>query len=456
MARDTSDSTPIEGKSSLIYALERGGKPQDQWRIGTEHEKFGFYRESLAPVPYEGEAGIEAILRGMEKLLGWEAIMDGEAIIGLASPAGGAISLEPGGQFELSGAPLQTIHETCRETSAHLAQLRQIAEPMGIGFLGVGASPKWSRAITPMMPKSRYKIMANYMPQVGTLGLDMMFRTTTIQVNLDFADEADMRRKMQVATALQPLATILFANSPLLEGAPNGYLSYRGHVWQNTDNNRTGIHPFIFEPSFGFEHYVDWALDVPMYFVRRDGTYYDCTDVTFRQFMDGGLKDRVPDPVPNLGDWDNHISTLFPEARLKRFIEMRGADGGPWRDICALPAFWVGLMYDDTALNAAADLVAGWTQDDRLTFLRNAPKQGLKGHVAGRPVLEIAREAVEISRRGLNARRCVNDMGVDEQTFLAPLEETVTLGVTPAERMLKRFHGRWNGDVSNIFVEYAY
>lgn len=456
MARDTSDSTPIENKATLVHALERGGKPKEAWRIGTEHEKFGFYREGHTPVPYAGETGIEALLRGMEHLIGWEPIMDGEAIIGLAAAQGGAISLEPGGQFELSGAPLSTIHETCRETARHLADLRQVAEPMGIGFLGVGASPLWSQSETPAMPKSRYKIMSNYMPKVGTLGLDMMFRTTTIQVNLDFRDESDMRQKMRVATAMQPLATALFANSPLLEGQPNGFLSYRGQVWQNTDADRTGIQPFIFEPGFGFEHYVDWALDVPMYFVRREDGYHDVTDVTFRQFIDGALKDRVPDPVPNLGDWDNHISTLFPEARLKRFIEMRGADGGPWRDICALPAFWVGIMYDQSALDAADDLISEWTQEDRLHFLQEVPKKGLKAEVAGQSVHQLAKTVLELSRQGLKARNELNDMGVDETTFLVPLEETLALGLTPAERMLKRYHGRWNGDVHHVFLDYAY
>lgn len=456
MARDTSDTTPIENKASLVHALERGCKPRADWRIGTEHEKFGFYHDGHRPVPYAGDRGIEAILKGLEQLIGWEPIMDGGAIIGLAAPEGGAISLEPGGQFELSGAPLSSIHETCRETARHLADLRQVAEPMGIGFLGVGASPLWSQAETPAMPKSRYRIMANYMPKVGKLGLDMMFRTTTIQVNLDFSSEADMRQKMRVATALQPLATALFANSPLLDGKPNGMLSYRGHIWQNTDPDRTGIQSFIFEPGFGFERYVDWALDVPMYFVKRDDGYHDVTDITFRQFMNGALADRIPDPVPNLGDWDNHISTLFPEARLKRFIEMRGADGGPWRDICALPAFWVGLLYDPSALQAADTLIGAWSQEDRLTFLKAVPEKGFEAEVAGRSVHDLAREVLELSRTGLKARGALNDMGVDETTFLVPLEETIAIGRTPAERMLRRFHGRWNGDVHNAFLDYAY
>ena len=309
MARDTTDFRPIDDVGELVAYLAAGNKPRDKWRIGTEHEKFPFYVDGNAPVPYGGERGIRAILEGMQRTLGWDPILDDGRVIGLVEPTGqGAISLEPGGQFELSGAPVENIHQTCREGNAHLAQVREIAEPLGIRFLGLGGSPKWTLAETPKMPKSRYEIMTRYMPKVGTKGLDMMYRTCTIQVNLDFESEADMRRKMQVSLRLQPLATALFANSPFTDGRPNGLKSWRGEIWTDTDNQRSGLLPFCFSPDFGFADYVDWALDVPMYFVIRDGRYHDMTHVTFRQFMDGTARD-FPDGLATIGDWANHLST---------------------------------------------------------------------------------------------------------------------------------------------------
>ena len=253
MARDTTDFRPIDDVGELVAYLAAGNKPKDKWRIGTEHEKFPFYVDGNAPVPYGGERGIRAILEGMQRTLGWDPILDDGRVIGLVEPTGqGAISLEPGGQFELSGAPVENIHQTCREGNAHLAQVREIAEPLGIRFLGLGGSPKWTLAETPKMPKSRYEIMTRYMPKVGTKGLDMMYRTCTIQVNLDFESEADMRRKMQVSLKLQPLATALFANSPFTDGQPNGLKSWRGEIWTDTDNQRSGLLPFCFSPDFGF------------------------------------------------------------------------------------------------------------------------------------------------------------------------------------------------------------
>jgi glutamate--cysteine ligase len=457
MARDTTDLTPISTKRELVEHLESGCKPEDAFRIGTEHEKFPFFIDGNRPVPYEGEKSISALLGGMERMLGWEPIIDAGRIIGLVEPTGqGAISLEPGGQFELSGAPLETIHQTCRESNAHLAQLREIAEPLGIRFLGLGGSPKWTLAETPRMPKSRYDIMTAYMPKVGSQGLDMMYRTCTIQVNLDFSSETDMRRKMQVSTRLQSVATALFANSPFTEGRPNGLLSWRGDIWRDTDNNRAGLLPFVFEDDFAFEHYVDWALDVPMYFVMREGRYHDCTHVTFRQFMNGALKDELPDGLPSMGDWANHLSTLFPEVRLKRFLEMRGADGGPWNKICALPAFWVGLLYDGAALDAAEDLTRDWTFKE-VTALREAvPVQGLDAEIRGRSLHGLCRDLLAIARQGLKSRARLNEDGNDEAHFLAPLEEIVARGETAAGAMLKLYHGRWNGSVEPAFDEYAY
>ncbi len=457
MARDTTDSRPIEATDDLVAWMASGCKPRGQWRIGTEHEKFPFYFDDNRPVPYEGPRGIRAVLEGMQGMLGWDAITDGGRIIGLTEPTGGgAISLEPGGQFELSGAPLETIHQTCREGNAHLAQLREVAEPMGIRFLGLGGSPKWTLAETPKMPKSRYEIMTAYMPKVGRHGLDMMYRTCTIQVNLDFASEADMRRKMQVSMKLQPLATALFANSPFTEGRPNGLQSWRGEIWRDTDNQRSGLLDLCFAGDFGFADYVEWALDVPMYFLIRDGRYYDTTHVTFRQFMAGALRNSVPDGLPTIGDWANHLSTLFPDVRLKRYMEMRGADGGPWRRICALPAFWVGLLYDDEALAAAEALTADWSFAEVQTMRDAVPRAALEVTFRGLSLRDVAREVLGMSRLGLKNRHRLNADGYDETDFLGPLEEAVARGTTSAQEMVKAFHTRWGGSIEPVFLEYAY
>ena len=457
MARDTSDFRPIENMDELVSHLADGCKPKQAWRIGTEHEKFPFYIDGNAPVPYDGERGIKALLEGMQTMLGWEPIIDAGHIIGLVEPTGqGAISLEPGGQFELSGAPLETIHQTCRESNGHLAQLREIAEPLGIRFLGLGGSPKWTLAETPRMPKSRYDIMSAYMPKVGSQGLDMMYRTCTIQVNLDFDSERDMRRKMQVSLKLQPLATALFANSPFTEGQPNGLQSWRGDIWRDTDNARSGVLDFCFSPDFGFADYVEWALDVPMYFIIRDDRYFNATHVTFRQFMNGALRDQISDGMPTMGDWANHLSTLFPDVRLKRFLEMRGADGGPWRRICALPAFWVGLLYDEAALDAAEALTRDWTFDEVIAMRDAVPRQGLATALRNTNLHQIAREVLDVSRQGLAARARLNREGSDETGYLAPLDEVVARGTTSAEEMLTIWRTRWEGSIEPAFTEYAY
>lgn len=457
MARDTTDETPIAGRQELIDYLASGCKPKDEWRIGTEHEKFPFFAEDNSPVPYSGARSIRALLEGMQAQTGWEPIIDGDNLIGLFEPNGmGAISLEPGGQFELSGAPLASIHQTCRESNTHLSMLRDVADPLGIKFLGLGGSPKWTLDETPRMPKSRYDIMRAYMPKVGTQGLDMMHRTSTIQVNLDFSSEADMRRKMQVSYRLQPLATALFANSPFTDGKPNGLVSWRADIWRDTDNNRAGVLPFVFNDDFGFADYVEWVLDVPMYFVLREGQYIDCTHVTFRQFMDGALEGQIPDARPNKGDWTNHMSTVFPEVRMKKFIEMRGADSGPWRRICALPAFWVGLMYDQGALDAAHELTRDWTCEDVVAARDAVPVQGLATIVRGRTLGEIAYDVLALSRQGLKSRAKINADGFDECHFLAPLEEIAALGTTPAEQMLIQYNSVWEGDIDRVFLEQAY
>ena len=457
MARDTTDSTLVTSKDELIDDLDDGSKPEDTFRIGTEHEKFVFYSADDTPVPYFGDAGIKTILDTMQARTGWEPIIDAGNIIGLAGPEGmGAISLEPGGQFELSGAPLENLHETCKETNQHLALVHEIGEPLGISFLGMGGSPKWTFAETPRMPKSRYAIMSRYMPKVGTQGLDMMYRTCTIQVNLDFSSEADMRRKMQVSLKLQSLATALFASSPFTEARPNGLKSWRGDIWRDTDNQRAGLLPFAFEPGFGFEQYVDWALDAPMYFVVRDGKYHDCTHITFRNAMAGGLKGELADWQINMGDWTNHLSTLFPDVRLKRFLEMRGADGGPWRRICALPAFWVGLLYDTSALDAAEALTRDWTFDEVQDLRDAVPAQGMDASFRGRSLWEIGREVVDISRAGLKSRTRFNASEQDETVFLAPLDEMIAKKSTLADDMLSLWKGRWAGDIDNVFEDYQY
>ena len=457
MARDTMDARPVESPNQLVEYISRGEKPKPDWRIGTEHEKFPFYIDGNRPVPYGGDHGIRAVLEDMRERLGWDPIVDAGHVIGLVEPTGrGAISLEPGGQFELSGAPLETIHQTCREGNAHLAQLREIAAPLGIGFLGLGGSPKWTLAETPRMPKSRYDIMTAYMPMVGSQGLDMMYRTCTIQVNLDFSSESDMRRKMRVSLKLQPLATALFANSPFTGGSPNGLQSWRGDIWRDTDNRRTGLLPFAFAADYGYADYVDWALDAPMYFVLREGRYFDATHVTFRQFMAGGLKDDVPDPTPTMGDWTNHLSTVFPDVRLKRFLEMRGADGGPWRRICALPALWVGLLYDEEALAGADDLTREWTYEQVFALRESVPAAGLNAKMGGATLNRVARDVLELSRLGLKNRARLNAEGFDETDFLSPLEEIVARGATSAEEMLKAYNTRWDGSIEPVFLEHAY
>jgi glutamate--cysteine ligase len=456
MARDVSDATPIESRDQLVEALSSGAKPKSAWRVGTEHEKFGFYEADCSPVPYEGERGIRKLLELMEGLLGWQRIEDKGNIIGLTDPTGmGAISLEPGGQFELSGAPLETIHQTCRETNAHLAQVRECAAPLGIGFLGLGGSPLWTRAETPVMPKSRYAIMSNYMPKVGRLGLDMMYRTCTIQANLDFGDEPDMVQKMRVGIALQPIATALFANSPFTDGRPNGFLSWRSHIWLDTDADRTGMTPFVFEDGFGFERYVDWALDVPMYFVKRGDHYHDVAGLSFRDLLDGRLA-ALPGERATMSDWKNHLSTLFPEVRLKNYLEMRGADGGPWRRICALPAFWVGLMYDQASLDGAWDIVKDWSAEERQALRDAVPSTALSTPFRDRTVRDIARDVLALARDGLRRRHRLNAEGMDETIFLSSLEEIVATGETPAETMLREYETVWHEDVRPAFREYAF
>ncbi len=447
----------ITGKDQLIAFLAAGCKPKEKWRIGTEHEKFPFLTDTLRPVPYEGERSIRALLEGLlERHCSWTPIMEGPHIIGLKDEkSGGSITLEPGGQFELSGAAVANLHQTCEEVHEHLGHIRDIGDKLGIGFLGLGVSPLWTLEETPVMPKGRYRIMREYMARKGNLGRDMMFRSATVQVNLDFASEADMVKKLRVSLALQPVVTALFANSPFLEGKLNGYQSYRSAIWLDTDPDRTGMLPFAFEEGFGFEQYVDYALDVPMYFVHRNGQYIDATGQSFRDFMAGRLP-ALPGEPPTIKDWEDHLSTIFPEVRLKQFLEMRGADGGPWKVLCALPALWTGLLYDDAALDVAWDLVRDWTEEDRQQLRKDAPKLALKARARGRLVHDIARDVLAISRATLDKRDLKGCRNLTESRFLDVLDEIVEFGETQADVLIDLYKGRWAGDVSHVFRDFAY
>jgi glutamate--cysteine ligase len=456
MSIPQSGGGPIERHEQLAEYLASGCKPRDDWRIGTEHEKFGFCKDTLKPLPYEGERSILAVLEGLRDGHGWAPLEEGGKLIGLTKD-GANVSLEPGGQLELSGAPLETIHETCDEVNAHLADVKDIADKIGVGFIGLGAAPIWTHDEMPMMPKGRYKLMDGYMQKVGTMGRVMMRRTCTVQVNLDFSSEADMVQKMRVAIALQPVATALFANSPFFEGKPNGHKSWRARVWRDLDADRTGMLPFVFDEGFGFEAWVEYALDVPMYFVYRDGVYIDALGMSFRDFLKGELP-ALPGETPTLSDWADHLTTIFPEARVKKFIEMRGADGGPWRRLCALPAFWVGLMYDQGALDAAWDLVKGWNAAQREALRVAASVDGLQAQVDGITMHDLAREVVALSEAGLKARARPGAGGLvpDETHFLNALKESVETGKTLADELIDHYKGDWNGDLTRIYGEYSY
>ncbi|HUB92261.1 MAG TPA: glutamate--cysteine ligase [Dyella sp.] len=447
-------STPIYGRQQLIDFLAAGEKPRDAWRIGTEHEKFGFRTDDLRPPAFEGERGIRALLDGIAARHGWEVVREGDTPVALTRDKA-SITLEPAGQLELSGAPLETIHQTCGEVNNHLEEVRSVADGLGLGFFGMGFQPKWRRDEMPWMPKGRYKIMREYMPKVGSLGLDMMTRTCTVQVNLDFESEGDMVRKFRTSLALQPIATALFADSPFTDGKPNGYLSYRSHVWTDTDADRTGMLDFVFEDGFGYERYVDYMLEVPMYFSYQDGRYIDLAGKDFKRFMTGTL-DELPGVRATMKDWGDHLTTAFPEVRLKQYLEMRGADGGPWNRLCALPAFWVGLLYDDEALHAAWELVADFSRGERHALRDGVPKHALKLPFRSGTVRDLAREALQIAVHGLKRRNRRNRNDADESIFLEPLIEIVDANQTPAERKLELFHGNWNGSVDPLFKEFAY
>ncbi|WP_084418657.1 glutamate--cysteine ligase [Henriciella litoralis] len=453
---DIDESAPrIESKAEMVEWCEMGNTPASDWKIGTEHEKFGFIREGLKPLPYDGDVSIRAMLEGLRDQFGWEPIEESGLLIGLKKN-GASVSLEPGGQFELSGAPLEHIHQTCNEVGDHLREVREIANPLGVSFLGMGSSPLWTMDETPMMPKGRYAIMRDYMTKVGRLGREMMFRTCTVQVNLDFSSEADMVKKARVSLALQPLGTALFANSPFTEGRTNGFLSYRSHIWTDTDPDRSGMLPFMFEDGAGFERYVDYALDVPMYFVRRGGKYLDASGLSFRDFLEGKLS-ILPGEKPAIDDFVDHLSTIFPEVRLKQFLEMRGSDSGPWSRLCAFSAFWSGLLYDPVALDGAWQIVKDWTAAEREAVRQSVRVLGLRTPVpGGRTLQDVAIDVLALSRNGLKARSKFNTAGDDETGFLAELDEIAESGLTPADRLLELYHGEWGKRVEPAFETLAY
>ncbi|MEM1080264.1 MAG: glutamate--cysteine ligase [Pseudomonadota bacterium] len=451
---DANQPEPITGVQQLVDHLAAGCRPRAEWKMGTEHEKFGFHLDTLQPLRYEGEQGVGRLLQALVQRYQWQPEYEQDHIIALKRD-GCSITLEPGGQFELSGALLDDLHQTCREVNLHLAEVRSIAEDLNMGFIGLGFHPLATREDIPWMPKARYEIMRKWMPQVGRLGLDMMKRTCTVQVNLDFADENDMVAKFRASLALQPIATALFANSPLIEGRPSGYLSTRSHIWTDTDPDRTGQLPFVFESGFGFERYTEWMLDVPMYFVRREGRYINAAGQSFRDFMRGQLP-ALPGERPHMGDWEDHLTTAFPEVRLKQFLEMRGADGGPWKRLCALPAFWVGLLYSQSNLDACLDMIGSWSATDRKDFMLDVARRGLRASVAGQPVLDLARELVEMAARGLAERERLNAAGDDESGFMAPLQRIVDQGRSPADRILELYHEEWGQSADALFRDHAY
>ena len=447
------NDTPITDVRELVDVMASGEKPPADWRIGTEHEKFGFRLDDLRPPTFEGPQSIEALLKGLTRF-GWHPYEEHGQVIAL-SRDNASVTLEPAGQLELSGAPLETVHDTCKEVGGHLREVREVADELGLGFLGMGFQPKWRRDQMPWMPKGRYKIMREYMPKVGKLGLDMMTRTCTVQVNLDYASEADMVKKFRVSLALQPVATALFADSPFTDGQPNGYRSYRSHIWTDTDPDRTGMLDFVFEDGFGYERYVDYLLDVPMYFSYRHGEYVDLAGRSFRSFLAGEL-DGLRGELPTMRDWNDHMTTAFPEVRLKKYLEMRGADGGPWGRLCALPAFWVGLLYDDAALDAAWDLVKDFSMAERHALRDGVPRHALALPFRHATVRELAIEALKIAIAGLQRRARRNVGGQDESAFLTTLIEIAESGQTAADRKLALFHGEWKGDIDPVFREFAY
>ena len=449
-------NTVVEGKNQLVQYLEDGCKPKSSWKIGTEHEKFGFMKSNLKPLPYKGNCSVLGVLKGLIETFGWKPLKENDLIIGLKKDDAN-ITLEPGGQLELSGGLLDSVHETCLEVATHLAEVKTIADRIGSGFIGLGSAPEWLHDEMPIMPKDRYKLMAPYMEKVGSHGTKMMFRTCTVQVNLDYSSESDMVKKMRVGLAIQPLATALFAASPFFEGKVTGFKSFRSRIWHDTDKSRTGMLPFVFDEGYGFESWVDYALDVPMYFIKRNNKYINALGLSFRDFLEGRLS-ILPNEKPKLSDWVDHLTTIFPEVRLKQFIEMRGADAGPWSRICALPAFWVGIIYDKNALDEAWDICKEWTSEERLKLYKDVSKLGFDAKIQNKTVKELANQILKLSENGLKNRKKINIHGTkqNECEFLSPLFSSLEQGISLADEMLIKYNKDWSKNIKQIYNEYSY
>jgi len=440
---------PVGSVADLVAFARAGEKPRAEWRVGTEHEKIGLLASGPRPLPYEGENGIEGILAAAARETGWSEVRESGRLIALEGD-GASITLEPGGQLELSGAPLRTVFETRAELTRHLDVIRRVSEPRGVVWVALGAHPFHDVHETPNVPKARYTVMRRYLPAHGELALHMMHLCATVQANFDYASEADMAAKLRTAMGVSPLVSALFANSPLHLGKPSGYVSRRVHVWRHVDPDRCGMLPFVFEPGFGYAQYVEWALDVPMFFVLHDGAYRPVNGFSFRRYLAEGHEGKRA----TLQDWNLHLTTLFPEVRLKQFLEVRGADAGTPEMTCALPALWKGILYDARACDEAWQLVADWSFSEREASLEEVARRGLGARVAGRPVLPLARELVEISRRGLARIADGGDGAPDERGFLDPLAALAERGRSPGDEVLARWEGAWRGSPERL-IEYA-
>ena len=442
-------------KEDLVLYMEAGSKPPEQWGCGTEYEEFAYRKSDLKPLTYDGAQGLEALLKGFHKRFGWQAQKEDGHIVGLTSPEGApkaSITTEPAGQVELSGAVCATIHENAAEIDLYKKQMAEIGKELGIGFLGIGYAPVWKLIDMNPIPKKRYAIISRYMAQNSIMGIDMMYRSCTVQVNMDFKDEADMVLKMRIGLALQPIVSALFASSPFVDGKPNGFITNRVNIWRYADQTRAGLLPEAFDDGFGFEAYVDYALDIPIYFVERGRRYLDAKGQTFRDFLEGKLE-ILPNERPVMKDWETHLATIYPEARLKKFIEMRGADSGWTREhLVALPALWTGLLYDGACCSAAWELAKNWDEETREQARGQAIHKGLGGSLQGRAMLDIAKDIVEIAHAGLKARNIKNDKGEDERIHLAALDDRIESGKTASDRLLDLYKGEWGGDSSKIFT----
>ena len=450
------DSQISPSFNALVSWLSSKEKDPKEWRIGTEHEKFIYTLDGFAPVAYEGEAGIEAILHYLSDTYDMTPILEQGKYVALKTNDGASISLEPGGQFELSGNIVKTLHHSCVETNKHLRQMLDVTAKLGLGMIGSGFHPTASREQINWMPKGRYKIMKNYMPKVGNLGLDMMLRTCTIQTNLDYQDEEDMRRKFKTSLALQPIATALFANSPIKDGSLTNIQSNRALVWTDTDPDRCGVPQCVFDSNFGYEQWIDYVLDVPMYFIYRDGQYLDVAGKSFRRFMTSEYRDEFFGHTASMSDFEDHITTVFPDVRLKGYLEMRGADGGPWSIICALPALWVGLLYDSEALQKAEAIANQFSHQDVVNARISAAKDGLKGQIGSQTIHKVAEKLLEIAEIGLKNRARMDKDGEDERTFLTPLKTIIDSGLTQADIVRELYHTEWDEDINKVYTYYRY